>query len=225
MSASTSILTRVVRHIVMRVRYPGRVKVTRAWRDANGDKTLRLQYPLSADSVVLDVGGFEGQWASDTYAMYRCRIHVFEPVPPFAQQIATRFKANPDITVHPYGLGARNEQLAMAILGDKSSTLQRSSTTCQATIKMAADFFQEHHLTHVDLMKINIEGGEFDLLEHMLDTNLIAKIDNIQVQFHHFIPDAKEKTVRLQKRLAQTHQLTWQYPFVWENWRIITRRT
>ena len=34
------------------------------------------------------------------------------------------------------------------------------------------------------LMKINIEGGEFELLERLLETRLISRIENIQVQFH-----------------------------------------
>ena len=36
-----------------------------AWRDANGDKTLRLHYDLYQRSVVFDVGGYEGK---------RCRL-------------------------------------------------------------------------------------------------------------------------------------------------------
>src|SRR5438477_4586077 len=44
-----------------------------AWREINGDRTLRLSYDLSENDVVFDVGGYEGQWASDIYAMYGCR--------------------------------------------------------------------------------------------------------------------------------------------------------
>jgi hypothetical protein len=40
-----------------------------------------LEYDLNADSVCIDIGGYEGQWASDIFGRYGCTIHVFEPVP------------------------------------------------------------------------------------------------------------------------------------------------
>ena len=53
-----------------------------------GDTRLRFDYDLTPDSHVLDLGGYEGQWASDLYARRRCRIDVFEPVTRFAAAIA-----------------------------------------------------------------------------------------------------------------------------------------
>jgi hypothetical protein len=47
----------------------------------------------------------------------------------------------------------------------------------------------------------------------------VRQIENIQVQFHDFVPDAEGRMQRIQEKLAQTHELTYQYLFVWENWR------
>ena len=76
-----------------------------ARQQVDGDATLRLDYPLAHDSIVFDLGGFKGQWASDIYSRYRSKIYVFEFVPAFAEKIRKRFTGNPDIVVYPYGLG------------------------------------------------------------------------------------------------------------------------
>ena len=69
-----------------------------------------------------------------------------------------------------------------------------------------------------DLIKINIVGGEYEVLEILLKNNMISIFKNIQVQFHDFIVDnAKERMNAIQKKLALTHVLTFQYEFVWEN--------
>jgi hypothetical protein len=81
-------------------RYRAMVK---KWYSDGGDNRFRFDYPLDSRSLVLDVGGYEGQWASDVYARYRCRIMVFEPVARFAHDIAERFRHNTDITVSPTG--------------------------------------------------------------------------------------------------------------------------
>jgi hypothetical protein len=73
----------------------------------------------------------------------------------------------------------------------------------------------------VDLMKINIEGGEYELLEHLIARGLTKRIRNIQVQFHEDVmAGAAGRMERIQSRLAETHHLTYQERFVWENWEL-----
>ena len=67
-------------------------------------------------------------------------------------------------------------------------------------------------------MKINIEGGEYSLLEDLISNRLVANIKDIQVQFHTFAPNALERMKNIQMELSKTHHLTYNYPFVWENW-------
>jgi hypothetical protein len=73
----------------------------------------------------------------------------------------------------------------------------------------------------VDLMKVNIEGAEFDLLDHMLEKGCMPMIGNLQVQFHRFVPNAPSRRRTLRSSLKLTHELTYEFYFVWENWRLI----
>ena len=70
----------------------------------------------------------------------------------------------------------------------------------------------------VQLMKINIEGGEFELLERLLETRLISRIENIQVQFHNIAVESTRRMERIQQGMRNTHKPTYQYKFIWENW-------
>ncbi len=75
----------------------------RTWRSSTPTAaTLRCASTTTwrPTRMVLDLGGYEGQWASDLYARRRCRIDVFEPVARFAAAIAERFRHNSDIRVH-----------------------------------------------------------------------------------------------------------------------------
>jgi len=56
------------------------------WHNIDGDRTLRLNYDmLDEKSIVLDIGGYKGDWASSIFSKYCCTIHVFEPVSYFAE--------------------------------------------------------------------------------------------------------------------------------------------
>lgn len=190
----------------------------RKWVAADGDRTLRVEYPLSNESIIFDVGGFEGQWASDMYARYRCRIHVFEPVPSYATQIAARFAHNDAIRLHSVGLGRAPTVSQIAIDGDASSTRLESDESVEIQIVTPEQIFDAEGVSNVDLMKVNIEGAEYDLLDHLIDTGMISRIRRLQVHFHDFVPDAEARMQSIQKRLSTTHRVTYQFPFIWENW-------
>lgn len=180
----------------------------------------RFDYPLDQNSLVLDLGGYEGQWASDIYSRYCCTIHVFEPVEDYAASIQRRFAKNQNIVVHPFGFGAADTTIQIGLGADRSSVFHMSAQTCTGRIVKAEDFLKAQGIAHIDLMKINIEGGEYELLEHLLDTGLVAQIENIQVQFHDFIPNAEARMHSIQEKLRQSHALTYQVEFIWENWKL-----
>jgi FkbM family methyltransferase len=190
-----------------------------SWHRARGDATLRLDYDLHAESVVFDLGGYMGQWTSDIFARYCCSIHVFEPVPRYADGIRARFRRNPRVQVHCFGLSAITQTVGLTVCGDASSTFLEGQERQDIRLVSAREFLASSGIRHVDLAKINIEGGEYDLLEHLLRERLIDCFDNLQIQFHDFVPAARKRMERIQSELAATHELTYQYPFVWENWR------
>ncbi len=190
------------------------------WFKIAGDKTLRLNYLLDSSSIVVDVGGYEGQWSSDIFAKYQCNIHIFEPVKSFFEKIKERFTKNDKIKVHNIGLSNKNTELPISLLNDSSSLFKEDTQNEYIKVVDASVFFKEQNIENIDLIKINIEGGEYDLLENLIKNGYISKIKNIQVQFHDFVPDAKERMIKIQEELGKTHHITYQYEFVWENWEI-----
>jgi FkbM family methyltransferase len=200
-------------------------KRARRWAHAGHDRTLRLQYPLTTNAIVFDLGGYQGQWASDIYSMYRCRIHVFEPVAAFAEMIVARFAKNPDVIVHDFGLASSTRASIVTLGRDASSMMRDDLDGPKEEIRLVAfsDFIKAEGIANIDLMKVNIEGGEYDLLNHVLDAGLIDMIADLQVQFHSFVEGAEQRMLDLRGRLAHTHEPTYAVDFVWENWRRLSR--
>lgn len=193
----------------------------RPWIKSNGDKTLRLNYDLKNDSIVFDLGGYEGQWTNDIYSRYHCRIYCFEPVARFYQNIKNRFVGSQDIFVYNFGLADKDSKEKISIDENSSSIYKKSGSSFEEIqLHDVASFLLDNNISAIDLMKVNIEGGEFDLIERLLDTGHIKSIKNIQVQFHEFVPDAKRKMDIIKQRLSKTHYPTYQYVFVWENWKL-----
>ncbi len=190
------------------------------WFSDNGDKTLRLDYDLSRDSVVFDVGGYEGAWAQDISARFSCKVFVFEPVPAFAVAIQDKFADNTNISVCSFGLSNKNGELAISLSGDGSSFYATGSSAVAKTRVRKFDWnlLEELGVGRIDLMKINIEGSEYDLLDLMIENETISVVSNLQIQFHNFVPNAIARRDNIRRKLSLTHAETWCYEFVWENW-------
>jgi FkbM family methyltransferase len=188
------------------------------WREIDGDSTLRLNYELDSKSLVVDLGGYKGQWASDIYSKYQCNILIFEPVQYFFENIQKRFSKNSNIKVYQFGLSDKSGAFEFSIDSDSTSQFIKNNNTETCEVREAVGFFLDQRIEYIDLMKINIEGAEYDLLEHFIETGFIEKINNLQVQFHSFVPNASARMNHIRERLKCTHTPTYQYEFIWEGW-------
>jgi FkbM family methyltransferase len=189
------------------------------WGRDKGDETLRLDYKLSRTSVVFDLGGYLGDWAQAIEDKFGCRAYVFEPVVRFADKIRERFAGNDHIHIHAYGLGDKDEHLDITVANESSSVFTQGEARETIQIKDICEEMRALGIDRVDLMKINIEGSEYPLLDRLVQNGEIRKIEELQIQFHLFVPNARRRYREIAQKLTVTHELTWRYPFVWENWR------
>lgn len=193
-------------------------KEVKRWYLNDPEETIRLDYDLDSNSLVIDLGGYKGQWASDIYSKFNCHILIFEPVKVFSERISQRFSKNPNIKVFCMALGASSRQETIFLGNDGTSLYGNSSEKELIQFQDVAKIFIDQNIQNVDLLKVNIEGGEYELLPRLIESGLITKIKNIQVQFHNITPGSEMNMGIIQQKLSQTHRPTYQYKFVWENW-------
>lgn len=173
-------------------------------------ESLRHEYPLTPDSIVFDIGGYKGEWSKIIYDRYKSQIYCFEPVFPID---------NPDINLYKFGLGASSRNISVMVDRDKTGHYCQSGVERMINIIDIVEFCAAYNIHHIDLMKINIEGMEYELLPKIIDSGLVKNIDNIQVQFHRVTPTSDKDMYEIQAKLKETHSLTWQFRYIWENWK------
>lgn len=189
------------------------------WFADNGDNTHRLNYNLNTNSIVFDVGGYNGNWAESIYNRYGCNIHIFEPVTEFYNKIIDKFENISKIHTHKFGLSNITTTLSIGKNNDSSSIFIDSSDSEVISIQNINEFIDNTKIPKIDLIKINIEGCEYDLLDALLKENFINNIDNLQIQFHRIGENYEYRRQKIVNFLKNTHHITYEYPFIWENWK------
>lgn len=193
-------------------------KLVEQWKLNNGDKTLRLNYNLNENSIVIDGGGYKGEWASDIFEKYKCTIHIFEPVKKFYDIIKEKFNGNDKVYVHNYGLSNMDRSVDISIENDASSIYTNNGT--KETIKLVDinQTLKKLNLSKVDLMKLNVEGEEYNILEGLIEGNNLSIFNNLQIQFHRYGKDYDNRKVLIETVIRESFIPTYEYNYVWVNY-------
>lgn len=183
----------------------------------------RYDYPLTPNSVVIDAGGYEGNFAKIIAEKYDCVVHVFEPIPRFATQIRQRVSHLPKVQVYDGGIGGYSREGEFHVQGDSTGLFAGASEIVHAPILSILNVLMEwdDFANHCDLLKLNVEGAEFEILDVLTmpaNYNVITKVKNIQVQFHPIVPNCEARYEELKAALLRTHNLTYCAPWCWENY-------
>ena len=191
---------------------------TNKWYADNGDYTHRLNYNLNENSIVFDLGGYEGWFVDQINLKYHSKIFCFEPIKKFALNIEIKFSGLSNIKIFTMAVSNKNGKNIIYFNDNSSSIHVKTNEFYEIDCITLDEVMKNNDINNIDLIKINIEGDEYSLLEYMIINGLIEKCKNIQVQFHTIVDNYEMRYDYICYELKKTHHLTYKYPFVWENW-------
>jgi len=184
------------------------------------NRDMLIEADLDQASVVLDVGAYIGDWSEQIARRYGARIFAFEPNPE-AFRVLTARLAGERVQCFDYALGAADGDGVLSIVGPGSSLSASvpGAGTATVPVRDVVAIMDALGIGDVDLCKVNIEGGEFDLLERLMAADRLRRVRLLSVQFHEWQPGAYRRRRAIRRALARTHTEVWNYPWVWELWR------
>lgn len=187
------------------------------WYNENGDNTYRINYDLNSESVVVDLGARHGNWSTLIRNKYSPKIYCFEVVEQFCNELR-----NKNFQTFCLAVTDKNTKIKLGVFESEAS-IYYSDSDFECESICASKIFETIGEEKIDLIKINVEGAEYNILNELISTDQIKKINNLQVQFHLFDGEQNDDYVEIANKLSETHTLTWRFPFVWENWVLKTK--
>lgn len=192
---------------------------TDKWFADKGDYTHNLNYNLNKNSIVMDLGGFYGVWAEQIINKYDPYFYILEPIPSFYKILLDKFLNNKKVKVFNFGISNTNEDGSIFVSGDASSRNISHGSPIPVVLKNMKTVLNLCELDHIDLLQVNIEGDEYNVLDDIIETDTVQKINTLQIQFHLGIHNCEERREKIQNNLLNLgYKLNFNYPFVWESW-------
>ena len=150
---------------------------------------IRTDLALRKAAVVFDVGANHGDFARAASACFpEATVYLFEPVPelqPILRRQAQRYPSR--WNVEPVALGAEAGSMLMDISAEDDTIgslvgfsdayrvmnpAARTGRRINVAVDSVADFCARRDVQHIDLLKVDVEGFEFEVMRgtaHMLE--------------------------------------------------------
>lgn len=141
-------------------------------------------------------------------------VVCFEPNPAARAVLEKNIAANhwgKEVTVFPYALGKKKgsveffveNTVATSSGGSVSSYAKKKGRTLNAYM-VDTDTLSTYITVPIDFLKIDIEGGEFDVLEELIVHNKLLHVAQVQLEYH-YIPGSFTRTLSEMLILLETH--------------------
>lgn len=186
----------------------------RLWRGERGHTLLYDYISVPIGGTVFDFGGGKGEWADIVLIQQPdCTIHLFEPHPRKAADLRDKYRQDDRVKVYDYTLGSAEGKLPLP---------EESVSGIEATVDVVAvkRYFDTFDFPHIDLVKFNIGGAEYDLLPALMRAGILPRIQRMQVQFHLKGESQIADREDIRAAMQASHDCAWCYPFIWEEWRL-----
>lgn len=190
-------------------------------RASDRDPELRFDFAVADGATVVDAGAYVGEWATGMAARHRCRIECFEINPRVIPALDAAVRGWGSVVVHAHGLGATDGTAQLTAQGPGSTTFG-DVPVLEVEVRDVAAVLDELQVDRIAVMKLNIEGGEYEVLGRLVESGWLNRIDALLIQFHEWIPGSHRARRRIRRALRTTHGETWCFPWVFERWDAIS---
>jgi len=205
---------------IFRILYNTKRRSRFFWNLRKGDERLSLQYPLDSDSIVFDVGAFTGGFTQQIFLKFNCNVYAFEPLKNYSDILKNKFKNYPKVKILDFGLFDDNKKILISNIGASSSIFSRAEGEASELVEFRSfiEFVNDNSIKKINLLYMNIEGSEYNLMKHIIETDYIKNIDHLQIQFHNYVDGSKQLRNQIRNELKKTHKCIFNFLFIWERW-------
>jgi len=164
---------------------------------------------LNQDSIVYSFGiGKDISFDKKIMSKHGCKVYGFDPTPKSISFIHSQ-KINPLFIFHPFGISTKtgpeefylpkNKKAVSGSMAEHAFIDLYDKVTVE--MKTLSEIMQDLGHEHIDVLKIDIEGSEYDVVESILQ--LEVPIKQILIEFHDRFFDTEEyKSKKLVESLS-----------------------
>jgi len=172
---------------------------------------------IDGRSIVVDVGANIGLWTKFILSKNAKKVYCFEPNNKAVEQLKINLKEHNNVVMYSNALYKENTNLTLYTDPKDNSLISSIYTVTEQSEEVDAitlDYFMEiENIERIDLLKLDIEGAEFDILENLTEVAL-SKIDSILIETHcGNVENGEDRLIAIKNNLIANGFKIYECPF------------
>jgi len=180
---------------------------------------------LNKNSVFIDGGAHKGE-ELEYLSEIGCEVHSFEINPVHCENLKERYSKHKNITINHAALWAKDSYIDVYYkktheLASMSTEACKANVDIKKSIRVRAIDIATYILSldkEIDVMKLDIEGGEYKVINHLVETKVIDKIKKIYFEDHEIKMLRNKDGNEWRKEKKQVKKLMETYKNKFETW-------
>ena len=178
-----------------------------------GDELIFKNIILKDNAVTIDGGGFDGEFTDEILKKKCQNIYIYEPDPDFYKNLIRKYQLDNRVKILNLALFDKDRKMNLSENSNASSIME---STDSGRIINTVDVYNEFKkYEKIDLLKLNIEGAEYDVLLRLIEKNELNKVKYLLVQFHKEHDLAEVKYNNILPKITKEFDIIFNYKYVW----------
>jgi FkbM family methyltransferase len=164
---------------------------------------------ITNHSIIYSAGiGEDASWDLAMIQRFGVTIHGFDPTPRSIKWV-TQSGMPPGFRMHPFGLAPKDGELVFHAPINPAhvslSVVERDQQTERVVlpVREIAGIMKELGHDHLDILKMDIEGSEYDVIADLLERKI--PIRQLLVEYHHRFPNIGNDKTQASIDLLERH--------------------
>ena len=206
------------RRINVKKNFPG--DLGKFYREGGIDNILN-SININDASKVLDAGAYKGEFADKILKKFGSHLILYEPLESEFNYLKKKYQYNKKIQLYNFAISNNNNNKFLFIDHNNSSiSYNKVNNSVEIKCENIVDIFDKEK--NIDLIKMNIEGAEYEILNEIINKNYLTRCKYYLIQFHH--KDDKNlienKKIIASKFKEMNFKKIFNYNYVWELWEL-----
>lgn len=174
---------------------------------------MRGDYGAPPDhATIVDLGANIGAFSIHAVTVARsARVYAYEPMPPFYQLLQENIRLNrktDSISCFNYAVGGKSASRELFTAGTSfffptlTAPVGDGAVSTRVQCITLAAILDTNQLARVDLLKMDVEGAEYEILYHT-PSDYFARIKEVRMEYHNL--DEDRQNVESLKRFLIAH--------------------
>tara|TARA_X000000950_G_C13816566_1_gene620079 strand:- start:747 stop:1394 length:648 start_codon:yes stop_codon:yes gene_type:complete len=178
-----------------------------------GDRIIFENIKLNINSVIIDGGGFNGEFTDEIIKKKFQKVYIYEPDKIFFEYLKKKYEFKENIEILNYALFNKKQNIILSENSNASSIMENSKVGSMVEAVDILDEFKKYK--NIDLLKLNIEGAEYEVISRLLKTQELTKIKYLLVQFHREHDLNGTKFEKIFFEISKNYNVIFNYKYVW----------